>query len=629
VYFLRDKFKKIKKETLFVYIGLGLFFVPFVFFSGFSNSFVRGKEIFVYCYLLLGLVLFFFKLMMDKSHKIIINNIFGSPVYKILFLIVFLLLIVSLTTPTPGINFWGTFIRGGGVLYCLILFFYISFIGLFVNRKISENFLLFPIISGTLVSIYGIIQFLGFDFLFSAFNTKFFDGRVFSFLGNPAYLGQFLTLILIPVLYFIFKHHTERKLKKMSVFLVLFLLIFSVIVLTQTRTAMVGIFFVFLFLAVKNLKRIYLFCVKNKIILLLFALIISISALGVRSFSDRFSFSDLATRSLNSRVEIWKGTIELILDRPFLGYGLENFQVYFPEVASKTFLTLEENININADRIHNESLEVLFSLGVFGLILYFLLFIFLSIGFFKEKMPLYSYFYLIPLTNMVQNQFAFSDASILFLVVSILGIIVARESKTKKTVPIKKYLIVLFIPLVILLAKMKIFDAIMCELNYFKYTNSVGLSYSDAMYHLKESQYYAPFYSELWYEMMMVDESSMKRALENIRKTEGASGNYLAWMGNYFANFDPERASEYYIKAIEKNPNNPNWLRAFGDMLCSYGDKESASIIYDRYLDSIPEIWKWGNEYDNLSDSKKKTYNTFIKTTPYFLDLLKKIENCK
>lgn len=621
--------KKIKKEALSFYIGLGLFFVPFVFFTGFSNSFVRGKEIFIYSYLLFGIGLFFLKLFKSKSHKITVNNVFWSPVFLIIFSIVLLALIVSLTTPTPGINFWGTFIRGGGVLYWLILFLYVSFIGLLADRQISDKLLLFPIISGTLVSIYGIIQFLGFDFMFSSFNTKFFDGRVFSFLGNPAYLGQFLTLILIPVLYLMFKNYTEKKRKVMGVFLVLFLLIFSVIVLTQTRTAMVGVLFVFLFLAVKNLKKIYSFCVKNKIIFLFLVLTIAISVLGVRSFSDRFSFSDLATRSLNSRIEIWKGTIDLILDRPVLGYGLENFQVYFPEVASKTFLTLEENININADRIHNESLEFLFSLGVFGLGLYLLLFIFLSIGFFKEKVSFYSYLYLIPLTNMVQNQFAFSDASILFLIVSVLGIIVARESKTKKTVQIKKYLIITFIPLVIFLAKIKIFDAIMCELNYFKYSNSIGLSYSDAMYYLKESQFYAPFYSELWYEMMMIDESSMERALENIRKTEGDSGNYLAWMGNYFANFDPEKASEYYIKALEKNPNNPNWLRAFGDMLCSYGDKENASIIYERYFDSIPEIWKWGNEYNNLSDSKKKTYDTFIKTTPYFLDLLKKIQNCK
>jgi putative inorganic carbon (HCO3(-)) transporter len=629
VHFLRDKLKKLKKEALFVYIGLGLFFVPFVYFTGFSNSFVRGKEMFIYCYLLFGIGLFFLKLITDKSRQISINNVFSSPVFIIICSILLLSLIVSITTPTPGINFWGTFIRGGGVLYWIILFLYVSFIGLFAERKISENFLFFPIISGTIVSIYGIIQFLGFDFLFSNFNTKFFDGRVFSFLGNPAYLGQFLTLILIPVLYFIFKNLSLKNWKKESIFIALFLLIFYVIVLTQTRTAMVGIVFLFFFLTVKNLKRIYKYCVKNKFFILFPVLIVAISIIGVRSFSERFSFSDLATRSLNSRIEIWKGTIELVKERPFLGYGLENFQVYFPEVASKAFLSLEENININADRIHNESLEFLFSLGIVGLLLYLLLFIILSVGFFKEKESSYSYLYLIPLTNMVQNQFAFSDASIIFLVVSILGILIARESKGKSSFRMKKYLFLLLIPLFLIIAKFKIFDAVMCELNYNKYSNSVGSSYSDAMYYLKEAQFYSPYYSELWYEMMMIDEISMKRALENIFKIEGKSGNYLAWMGNYFANFDPETASDYYIKALEKNPNNPNWLRAFGDMLCSYGDKESASIIYERYLNSIPEIWKWGNAYDTLTDSKKKTYDTFLKTTPYFPDLLKKIENCK
>ncbi|MBI5152526.1 tetratricopeptide repeat protein [Candidatus Peregrinibacteria bacterium] len=98
----------------------------------------------------------------------------------------------------------------------------------------------------------------------------------------------------------------------------------------------------------------------------------------------------------------------------------------------------------------------------------------------------------------------------------------------------------------------------------------------------------------------------------------------MAWKGNLYAKQDPQKASEYYTMALEKNPYHPNWIRAFADMLYENKDYENALYLYDKYLDAIPDFWKWK---DNLDEHKQNSYKTFLKNTPYFWGIIEKMNN--
>ncbi len=60
-----------------------------------------------------------------------------------------------------------------------------------------------------------------------------------------------------------------------------------------------------------------------------------------------------------SRTAVWHTASNAIMQRPFLGYGQENFAFIFP---SEKLITV--------DNTHNIFLEILVSSGIFGLITY-------------------------------------------------------------------------------------------------------------------------------------------------------------------------------------------------------------------------------------------------------------------
>lgn len=347
--------------------------------------------------------------------------------------------------------------------------------------------------------------------------------------------------------------------------------------------------------------------------------------------NDRYSFSNLALRSLNSRFEIWNGTLNLIKEKPIFGYGGETFYIYFPEVITKDFLTLEENINLSADRIHNETLEIFFSHGIFAGIIYLLVFAYLLKIFFKSKNKVASLLSLVVIVNIIQNQLAFPDITISVLIAFCFGGLIALVSKEKIVLELtkwKRFLLasaILFF--VIYLGYQTVYRPYMSQLAYAESHKNYTVDYAVAVNKHKEALSYTPYYSELWYELMFIDPSSMQRALLNLEVIEGNSGNVLAWKGNFYADSDPQKASEFYIKALEKNPYHPNWIRAYADMLYKHKDYENALFLYNQYLEAIPDFWRWTNELEDKTAREQKTYETFFKHTPYFWRILEKIEH--
>jgi putative inorganic carbon (HCO3(-)) transporter len=576
------------------------------------NSFVQGKEILFKIIILVSI--FIFSIIIDKTK---INKFYTNPLFIILLLGFFFLTIANLFSETPIVSIYGSFTRGFGFIIQL----YIAVFGLFcmsiLNKESIKKLIKVVFICGILIGIYAIFQKLGVDPLFKIYNTDLFEGRVFSTLGNPGYLGQFITLVLFIGGYLFIS--SKSKLLKLF-YGIAEILLLGVLLLTETRAALIALFICFLLLLVryriliwKQIKRINLAIVITLIVLVVFLsslLFFSVDINRLTSF-----------RSLNSRFEIWQGTIELISERPVIGYGEETFYIHAPEIINKTFLTLEENLNISIDRIHNEFLHVTYSYGIFQGILYLIFFGFLIYNFFKTKDQLVILLTLLVIANMIQNQFTFSDISITLLITFAISSIIAIQSTKKINYELKYYFKIPLFILVLLCSMTMFLNTIyypyMANAFYYKSHENYKTSYATAVESHKIATLFTPYYSDLWYELMFLDKSSSERALHYLEQIEGESGNVLAWKGNYYSESDPALASKYFYKALLKNPYYPNWIRAYADMLYINGDYAGALYLYSQYLEYVPEFWQWA-DVNTRSPEEKKSYRIFFKQVPDF-----------
>ena len=490
------------------------------------------------------------------------------------------------------------------------------------NTKINK--LMKVILAGSiLVSTFSVFQKFGIDPFFYFYDTNIFDGRVFSTLGNPSYLGQYMSFsVLISFFYAVQESTKSKKIQ----YLGMSLLFISTILLSQTRTAILGILFAVLLLCIKY--RTYIFAFLNKFKYFFAVTFIIFGLFFSQNINDRFSFSNHSFRSLESRFQIWNGAIKLISKKPFLGYGEETFYIYFPEVVTEEFASLEENINLSADRVHNETLEIFFNHGIFGLLTYILLFIYLLRIFIKADNSTVTLLSLITIVNIIQNQLAFTDVSIAVLISFAYGALISYEIKDSQIQTIKIPRLVTFISLILFIwvSQVSIYNKYATQYYYSQFRYQLSQNYDLAVNYIKKSLDYTPYYSELWFELIFIDESSHLKALNYINKIEGDSGNYLVWMGNFYKKSNPRLSSQYFLKALKKNPYHPNWIRAFADMLYFNEDYKTALYLYNKYLEAIPDLWEYDGNLEDLNKRELEKYETFLKYTPYFPEIIQKMK---
>ncbi|MFA4814934.1 MAG: O-antigen ligase family protein [Candidatus Gracilibacteria bacterium] len=601
------------------FVLVSLFVIPLVYFPFLHFSFTEGKELTFKAILLLGLILL--STLGLKKKKFQLRQISGSPLFLLLCAVLALHALSNFLSGNPLVTLYGTYSRGGGFILELYLFAFMAWIAL--TPVVFHKCLKWFWISSALVALYACAQKLGLDVFFQNYSTNLFQGRVFSFSGNPSLLGQLMLLSTI-VSFYLFNQTTSRNKK---IFLgVGTLLMLAAMIFSETRAAVLGLMGVS-FLGVLRYRKF-----NVKLLLLLPLLIALIWAVP----SDRFSLSQLSLRSLNSRFQIWEGTVELIQDKWLLGYGQETFYIHFPEVITREFLNLEEDITISADRVHNEWLEEIYNHGILAGALYLVLLGFVLKKFFtshkKEEVILCG----LILANSIQNQLSFPDITIQMLMAFSWGSLVAFESETETlTNPLNGHrklrlsLMVLGLILTGILFGQTVLRPLVSHRLYTVSQQNYSEDYTVAVNSLKKAITWTPYYSELWYELMFIDPSSMERALANLELIDGESGDVLAWKGNYYAGSDPQLSAEYYLRALEKNPSHPNWIRAFADMLYDQGDCETALFLYTQYLEAVPDYWKWTLNLEEHSEAQQKSYETFFKHVPYFWGTLEKMETCR
>lgn len=617
--------RKFKKEAYSIPVLLSLFLVPLFFNPLFINSFTQGKEILFKSIIIITLAALALVLIYKKYFSI--KKIFRSSIFLLLILQICIYLITNIFSNTPIVALYGTYSRGFGFIIQLFLLVFIIYGAFILSGKNISKLLKLTFVSGVIVAVYAILQKIGFDPFFANYDIDVFVERAFSFSGNPGYLGQLMLLNFIIGGYFVLFEKGKNK----KIFYILGgLLILTALFFSGTRTALLGLFVVGVLISIRYFKILLEIIKKQKILIIIG--FFAVAAIFAVLPQERYSFSDVALRSFNSRLEIWKGVLNLIEQNPLLGYGGETFYIYFPEIITKKFLTLEENIDMTADRIHNETLEIFFSHGIFAVFVYIMLLAVIFKTFFKTKDNKAALLALLIIANSIQNQFVFSDITISILIAFCFSGLIALQVKKRreKIIRIGKWRYLLA-PAVLLfsiyIGIFTIYRPYMSQLSYAHSRENYAVDYSVAVNKHKEAIYYTPYYSELWYELMFIDPSSMERALFYLEQIDGNSGNVLAWKGNFYATEDLDKASEFYTMALEKNPYHPNWIRAFADMLYKNEDYENALYLYNKYLEAVPDFWKWRDDLDEYSSREQDSYRIFLKNTPYFWGVIEKIEN--
>lgn len=460
------------------YLYYLLFFLtPFIMYSGTSELFEFNKMI--YIYLITSSILCVWVARMVSQGRVLFKRTpFDIPI-ALFFLSQLLSTLFSIDVHTSIFGYYGRF-NGGLLSLISYLILYYSFIELYDNKKeeLSRciiNILKISIVSSTLVVLWGLPGRIGYDLSCLVFSGKLnnacwtaqFDpaARMFSTLGQPNWLGAYLAIIFFVILNHFFHASDKKKIQKhyFSYFGLIFLTLLAIF-FTNSRSTIVSIIasigFVFLWILVKR-KNLDLPFLKKKLILLFAGLIFCIIVFktGINQIDRYLSLPQpkapvvvqtktqtppsafKVSESIDIRKIVWKGAVNLGLQYPLFGTGVETFAYSYYFVRP-----IEHNLTSEWDylynKAHNEYLNFFATTGVFGLATY-LLYIgtVITLGLYwsyKSTSLLQLSLLVAWITILISNFFGFSTTTINLYFYLIPALLYSLEILKEKNVQLKK-----------------------------------------------------------------------------------------------------------------------------------------------------------------------------------------------
>lgn len=239
------------------------------------------------------------------------------------------------------------------MIYAVFMAFYFVLINTVKTRKQLMNILRVFVISGFLVCIYGIMQYVfGWNTNQAWMDEEMFEDikmRIYSTLENPNVLGEYILLILPLSVAFIF---TSKKIWTKLVYTVLSAVAFIALILTFSRGCWIGMFVS---------AAVFITFVCGKVWGLALIALPIIPAILPESIINRFmSIGDMKDSSTSYRVYIWLGTLAMIKDFWTIGIGMgtEAFTEVYPFYSYSSIV---------APHSHNMFLQILVESGVLGI----------------------------------------------------------------------------------------------------------------------------------------------------------------------------------------------------------------------------------------------------------------------
>lgn len=353
-----DKYRK--------YLNILLIFIVSVYSIFFTTDIFLNYEIKTISFYILVLTSLIFFLLLEENYK---KNHFEAFKKVKLFNYGFLLVIIMSLISTISNEYFIESLVGTFPNLISVILYIFSYIFVFLMTNEIKNFNLnrifkTSIISFCLIGIIIIYQFFIYDFL-----TEKIDVKVFVSLGNRNYAVIPFTIMLILSIANYIIYNKKILLLPISIFYTIFLI-------SLTRGAWISFLFSLLIIIILLRKMRYKFSNKNiKVLIVIFILIFFI----VNILSNWI----VIKRALNSldpnlnyvssdRINTWIKGIKLLnnFKRIFIGISPSVFQMY----------------NIKYTNLHNQYVECLVSIGIFGLIGFILLIV--SINYYAYKITI-------------------------------------------------------------------------------------------------------------------------------------------------------------------------------------------------------------------------------------------------
>jgi putative inorganic carbon (HCO3(-)) transporter len=354
-----------------------ILFTPLIVSSSFYFPFVGPKSLF---FMGLAEVIFFSWLILifiDPRYRPKFNLLLLALIF---YLLIFIL--ASIFGVNPSYSFWSKHERMTGILMQLHLFGFFLVLSSTFNKEDFKN--LFS------VSIFVAIL-AGFSAILSIGDPTRRGGGP---LGNESFLGTYLLFNIFFALYLYFSSLDWKKNFGLISFFILsfFLLLagvnlkgqsflsslFLIFYKSGARAAKISlygaIFLLFLLWLISQKKK--SFKILGFLILIPSFILISFALYSIM-FQPSSFFRQLIEKEVGSfggRFYVWEIARKGFLERPWLGWGPENFEFAFLKNYNPCFGTEECGGDIWYDRAHNVIFDTLSTTGILGLISYFFLF---------------------------------------------------------------------------------------------------------------------------------------------------------------------------------------------------------------------------------------------------------------
>lgn len=286
---------------------------------------------------LLSLVI---KSLMDKSFK---WRREGVGVVLILFLAVLLVSCIFSFARVASLTVWA--------MYFVFISFYFAVINTIDTKEKLYGLLRLFVISGALVAIYGIMQYVfGWTTSNAWIDEEMFEEetmRVYSTLANPNVLGEYLLLVL-PVSIVFFLKDKAKSLSKW-VYLTISAVLFLCLILTQSRGCWLG----FMVSA-----ALFVTFYEGRLWAIIPLILCALPFVLPQTIIDRLlSIGDMGDSSTSYRVFIWMGAMGIVRNYFMGGIGMG-------EAAFSEVYPLSSYNAVIAPHAHNTYLQLLVEGGI-------------------------------------------------------------------------------------------------------------------------------------------------------------------------------------------------------------------------------------------------------------------------
>ncbi len=329
-------------------------------------------------------------------------------------------------------SFWSKYERMTGLLMWFhLLAFFLILTSTFKKRK--EWFKIFgvSIFTAVLISVINFLAKLDVGLLGDLGSSS----RGGATIGNSSFFGAYLLFNIFLAFYLFLKSKGKLRIYAGIPLIIISLSLF----LSDARAAIISVLggAVLLFLLWLSLTKRGRLRIAGISLLLIFIIAV-LSLVYFISQPDSIVYQKFVQLATKSRIVVWQGAWKGFLDRPWFGWGQENFELVFTKYFHPSLFLAEYGGEIWFDRAHNIFFDTIVTSGIFGLLAYLAIFAsaFYVLGkkFFQQKIGFLTagIFLIVLISYTVQNLTVFDMVSsyvMLFLVLGFIGGIASRKEE--------------------------------------------------------------------------------------------------------------------------------------------------------------------------------------------------------